>query len=660
MIYNDHVRDEGTIKNSRGTVRSTRSDRHARRETMISFIKRIFLKISRGLVDLLFFALSLIAAYVIRFEGDIPDNFFWQLAVLLPYIVVARSVSFYVFSVYKIVWRYVSIRDAIRILKAVLPVTATLVLARYLAPRPLAMLHVPISVITLEFLLVTLGTTGIRLVRRVSLEMTQRDTLTRRRDGTAKRVLLVGAGDAGNMVAKELGQRTDLGLEVVGFVDDNPKKSDGVIQGIKVLGGTAHIPEIVRQENIDEVIITIANASSREIRRIVGLCEEAGVKVKIVPGLFEMLDDRIKITKVREINIDDLLGRSVVDIEAHQPDVEKHYRGKRILVTGAGGSIGSELCRQLCTYWPKELILIDKDENSIFEIDNELEGCAKGLRVTPIISNIKNAKRLETIFATFMPEVVFHAAAHKHVPLMEFNVSEAVLNNVQGTMNLARAAVRHGVERFIFISSDKAVNPTSVMGATKKIGEMVVQDIAARSATKFACVRFGNVLGTRGSVVPLFQKQIARGGPVTVTHPDVERYFMSLGEAVALIIQAGSIGDDGEIFVLDMGNMVKINDLARDLIRLSGFKDGDIEIKIIGLRPGEKLYEEILIDRERDKVTQFDKIFVAPPVEYVGGDLEKRLEDLITNAEKGQDAEIIRHFRDMSIGYQGDWRGGGW
>jgi FlaA1/EpsC-like NDP-sugar epimerase len=362
---------------------------------------------------------------------------------------------------------------------------------------------------------------------------------------------------------------------------------------------------------------------------------------------------------IREVNIDDLLGRDVVDIKTHQPDVEKYYRGKRILVTGAGGSIGSELCRQLCTYWPKELILIDKDENSIFEIDNELQGCAKGLRVTPLISNIKNAKQLETIFAKFRPEVIFHAAAHKHVPLMEFNVSEAVLNNVRGTLNVVLLADLYGVENFISISSDKAVNPTSVMGATKKIGEVIIQDIAAKSGTKFACVRFGNVLGSRGSVVPLFRKQIARGGPVTVTHPDIKRFFMSITEAVSLIIQAGSIGSKGEIFVLDMGKMVKIADLARDLIRLSGIRDGDIEIKYTGLRPGEKLYEEILIDKERVSATQFEKIFVAPPEKYQNGDLGKRLEDLIAVAEKGQDAEIIRHFQEMDIGYQGDWRGGG-
>ena len=626
---------------------------------MNSIISPVFRKVSQSLIDLIVFALSLVGAYFIRFEGAIPDIFVKQIAVLLPYIIIARSISFQAFSVYKIVWRYISIQDVMRIIKGILPVTVLLTLARYFMPNPMTMLRIPISVISLEFLLVVLGTAGIRMVRRVSLETKKREDLTRRRNGTSKRVLLIGAGDAGNMVAKELSQRTDLGMEVAGFVDDDPKKFNAVIQGVRIFGSTAQIPEIVKRLKIDEAIITITNASSREIRRIVELCEGEGVKVKIVPGLFEMLDDRVKITKIREINIDDLLGRSVVDIETHHPDVEKHYRGKRILVTGAGGSIGSELCRQLCTYWPKELILIDKDENSIFEIDNELQGCAKGLRVTPIISNIKNDKQLETIFAKFRPEVIFHAAAHKHVPLMEFNVSEAILNNVHGTLNMAKLADRYGVESFIFISSDKAVNPTSVMGASKKVGEIIIQDIASKSGTKFACVRFGNVLGSRGSVVPLFQKQIARGGPVTVTHPDVQRFFMSIAEAVSLIIQAGSIGTKGEIFVLDMGKMVMISDLARDLIRLSGFKDDDIEIKYTGLRPGEKLYEEIMIDKERDKITQFEKIFVTPPVEYQNDDLGKRLEDMVAVAEKGRDAEIIRHFQEMSIGYQGDWRGGG-
>ena len=626
---------------------------------MNSIFNVVFRKFSQGIIDLIVFALSLFAAYFIRFEGSIPSEFIKQIAALMPYIVIARSLSFQTFSVYKIVWRYLSINDVGRIIKGVLPITAILVIARYFAPDRFAMLRIPISVIALEFMLVLLGTSGIRMIRRLSLEATRRESATRRRSGTTKRALLIGAGDAGNMVAKELNQRPDLGVEVAGFVDDDPKKYHAVIQGVQVLGSTAQIPELARRLNIDEAIITIANASSREIRRIVEVCEAEGIKVKIVPGFFELLDGTVKVSKIREVNIDDLLGRSVVAIENHLPDVEKHYQGKRILVTGAGGSIGSELCRQLCTYWPKELILIDKDENSIFEIDNELKDCAMGTRAVPIIGNIKNEKRLESIFARFRPEVVFHAAAHKHVPLMEFNVSEAILNNVQGTMNVARAADRHGVESFIFISSDKAVNPSSVMGATKKVGEIVVQDIAARSKTRFSCVRFGNVLGSRGSVVPLFKKQIARGGPVTVTHPAVERYFMSIAEAVSLIIQAGSLGTKGEIFVLDMGKMVKIADLARDLIRLSGITDGDIEIKYTGLRPGEKLYEEILIDKERASATQFEKIFVAQPEEFANGDLGGRLGAMIEAADGARESEIIKQLMDMGIGYEGDWRGSG-
>jgi FlaA1/EpsC-like NDP-sugar epimerase len=616
-------------------------------------------RLSQGILDLIIFALSLFAAYTIRFEGVIPDEFIRQLAVLLPDIAIARLICFQIFSVYKIVWRYISIRDVGRILKGVLPITAILIMARYFAPDRLALLRIPISVIALEFLLVLLGTAGIRMIRRLSLEETKRESAARHRNGAIRSVLLIGAGDAGNMVAKELGQRADLGVAVAGFVDDDPKKYHDVIQGVQVLGNTAQIPELAKRMKIDEAIITIANASSREIRRIVDVCEGAGLKVKIVPGFFELLDGKVKVHRVREVNIDDLLGRSVVAIENHLPEIEKHYRGKRVLVTGAGGSIGSELCRQLCTYSPKEIILLDKDENSIFEIDNELQGSATGTRPVPIIGNIKNEKRLESIFVRFRPDVVFHAAAHKHVPLMEFNVSEAILNNVMGTMNVARAADRNGVESFLFISSDKAVNPTSVMGATKKVGELIIQDIAARSRTRFSCVRFGNVLGSRGSVVPLFQKQIARGGPVTVTHPAIERYFMSIAEAVSLIIQAGSIGTKGEIFVLDMGKMVKIADLARDLMRLSGIRDGDIEIKYTGLRPGEKLYEEIWIDKERASATRFEKIFVSPPEEFMGGDLGERLRALIEAANGARESEIIGNLADMGIGYEGDWRGGG-
>ena len=412
--------------------------------------------------------------------------------------------------------------------------------------------------------------------------------------------------------------------------------------------------KLSKKRAIDEAIITIANASSKDIRRIVDICESTKIKVKIVPGLFEILDDRIRITKIREINIDDLLGRNVINLENYFPEIAGHYKNKRILVTGAGGSIGSELCRQLAAFWPRELILLDKDENSIFEVLSMLNNEFKGFPFVPLIADIKNEERLRSIFEKYQPEILFHAGAHKHVPLMESNISEAILNNVMGTRNAAQLANTHGVEKFINISTDKAVNPTSIMGASKRIGEILIQEIAAKGLTNFSVVRFGNVLGSRGSVVPLFQRQIAQGGPITVTHPDMKRYFMSLSEAVQLIIQAGTLGNKGEIFVLDMGEQVRILDLAKDLLRLSGQKEGDIEIKFIGLRPGEKLSEEILVDEERMKATKFKKIFISPPIDVDSQKFSGYLNDLLDSAKKGDERRIIACLEEMGIGYHSD------
>jgi FlaA1/EpsC-like NDP-sugar epimerase len=520
------------------------------------------------------------------------------------------------------------------------------------------LLKFPISVIALEFLMVLTGTLAIRMVRRLYFETSEREKFeSYGTNDKKKRTLLIGAGNAGNMVVKELKQRTDLGIEVVGFIDDDPRKFKNLIQGVKVIGNTSQITDLVRKFRIEEAIITIANASSKVIKGIADICEATKIKVKIVPGLFEMLDERVRITKIRDINIDDLLGRDVVNFKNHLPEVSKHYENKIILVTGAGGSIGSELCRQLGALWPKGLFLLDKDENSIFEIDNELCGRLGGqshFNIFPLILDIRNRERLISIFERYKPQVIFHAAAYKHVPLMEYNASEAVLNNVLGTLNVVQLADRYGVEKFIYISTDKAVNPTSIMGATKKIGEIIIQDIALKNNTRFSCVRFGNVLGSRGSVVPFFQKQIANGGPITVTHPEIKRFFMSISEAVSLIIQAGTIGDKGEIFVLDMGQPIKIMDLAKGLIRLSGHKEDDIEIKFIGLRPGEKLYEEILIDEERVKATQYEKLFIAPPIEIDTEKFHDKLMSLIKAAKECNDRKIIINLQDIEIGYHGD------
>jgi FlaA1/EpsC-like NDP-sugar epimerase len=483
------------------------------------------------------------------------------------------------------------------------------------------------------------------------VESAMREEFGSRGKVIGRKTLLIGAGDAGNMVIKELKQRTDLGIDVVGFIDDDPKKFATVIQGIKVLGNTTQVPQLVKKLKIDEAIITIVNASSKDIKRIVGVCKGTKIKVKIVPGLFEILDDIVRFSKIREINIDDLLGRSVVHFKNRLPEIVNQYQDKKILITGAGGSIGSELCRQLANFVPKELILVDKDENSIYEIDFELNSQHTEFKITPFIADIRNLERLKYAFDKYRPEVIFHAAAHKHVPLMEFNIPEAILNNIQGTINISRLADEHQVQKFIFISTDKAVNPTSVMGASKKIGEMIIQENASKSNTKYSCVRFGNVLGSRGSVVPLFQKQIAQGGPITITHPEVRRYFMSISEAVQLIIQAGTLGDKGEVFVLDMGEPITIQELAKDLLRLSAVAEDDIEIKYVGMRPGEKLYEEILIDEEKTNATQFEKIFMAPPIEIDRNKFSQNLNELIMAAQACDENKVIECLKDMEIGF---------
>jgi FlaA1/EpsC-like NDP-sugar epimerase len=620
---------------------------------MVPIRQLIFRRTSQVIIDLVIFLLAWVAAYCVRFEGLPPDTYLTQMAVLAFVVALARVLLFYLFSVYTIVWRYISIRDAFAVMKAIVPFTGGLLILRYFAPDSLRFLRVPLSVILIEFLLALLGTSGVRMIRRLTAEDKEREDLKVKNGAKRKNVLLIGAGDAGNTVVKELQHRADLGVRVVGFIDDDPRKIRMSIQGVTVLGHTDRIPEIVATHAVDEAVITIANASSKDIRRIVEICQGAGIKVKIVPGLFEMFDEKVTITKVREVNIDDLLGRSIFQLEKHLPEVSRIYRGKRILVTGAGGSIGSELCRQLAAIEPREIVLLDKDENSVFEIDNDLKAVAGNRAVIhPVIANIKNRERLRLLFERYRPEIVFHAAAHKHVPLMELNIPEAILNNVQGTKNVVETAADAGVERLIFVSTDKAVNPTSVMGATKKLGEVIVQETARAGGTKFACVRFGNVLGSRGSAVPLFQKQIAKGGPVTVTHPEMRRYFMSIAEAVHLIIQAGTLGEKGEIFILDMGQAIRIVDMVKTLIRISGHAEDEIEIKFVGTRPGEKLYEEILIDEERTRATKFEKIFIAPPAETLNGAAAQAISGLVEAAQAGDGEDILYRLAGMGIGFR--------
>ena len=398
--------------------------------------------------------------------------------------------------------------------------------------------------------------------------------------------------------------------EPLGFLDDNPSKQGEHIHGVRVLGPIERVTELAETQQIDEIILAIPSLRGREMRRILEICRPTGAQIRTLPGVANLIDGRVTVTQLANVNIEDLLGREPVVLDAEQ--LATFLENRVALVTGAGGSIGSELCRQVCRFGPRRLVLIEQAENSLFHIERALRAEYPDVDIVPCIADICDTKRIDAIFAAEKPEVVFHAAAHKHVPLMEANPGEAIKNNVFGTRKLADVADRHGVEKFVMVSTDKAVNPTSVMGVSKRVAEIYVQSLSQRSRTQFVTVRFGNVLGSAGSVVPLFREQIAKGGPITVTHPEMQRYFMTIPEACQLVMQAGAMGHGGEIFVLDMGEPVKIVDLARDLVRLSGLEpDQDIEIKFTGVRPGEKLFEEIAVDEENVDKTKHPKIYVG-------------------------------------------------
>jgi FlaA1/EpsC-like NDP-sugar epimerase len=496
---------------------------------------------------------------------------------------------------------------------------------------------------------------GSRLVWRLYCE--RKGALNRGQE----RILIVGAGDAGEVISREIIRRPDLG-KLVGFVDDDKEKVGKRIHNINVLGNVEGINDILEKEQVDMVIIAIPTASGKEIRRIIDNIKNKEVKIKILPGLYELVDGKVSVSRIREVRIEDLLGREPVELNLEE--ISGYLKDKRVLVTGGGGSIGGELARQICRFGPKELILLDHSENGLFHINLELEGKWSGVEIVLVVADIRDREKMDKIFKKYRPEVVFHTAAHKHVPMMEYHPDEAVMNNIVGSKNVVELAVKYGAERVVMISTDKAINPTSVMGASKRVAEMVVKDLGSRklgveeseNKTKFIAVRFGNVLESNGSVVPMFKKQIAEGGPVTVTSNEVKRYFMTLPEASQLVIQAGALGKGGEVFVLDMGEPLKVLDLARELIRLSGFvPDEDIEIKFVGLRPGEKMFEEILTEEERSGVlgdSGHEKIFIAKVEEVDGDKLEKDIKELERLA-KEMDAEgIVRKLQEIVPNYK--------
>ena len=560
---------------------------------------------------------SLVLAYVLRFEFAIPHPEIHNLLVQLPYVVAVQIASLYLFDIYNLIWRYVGLAELRKFVGAAAVGSVPLFLGRILLPHALQDFRVPVSVTLMTAILGFGAVLGLRVVRRIVYERSEKAETAqeRSRDGR-KPVLLVGAGRAGVLAVREILGWGDVGIEVKGFVDDDPHKVGSVIHDVKVLGTPEEIPRLVRELQIDHVVITIGKGSRTEILRIVEICDRASVKVRIIPGLYDILQDRVILNPIRNIEIEDLLGRDPVRLDV--AGLPGFLGGVTVMVTGAGGSIGSELVRQAAQHEPKRLLLVERSEPLLFEIEQEMTRQHASIEVVPLIADICDVERMKQLFSEYRPEVVLHAAAHKHVPMMECNAGEAVKNNVVGTLRLGEVAGESGCGTFVLVSSDKAVNPSSVMGACKRVAEMVVQCLQEKYPTKFVAVRFGNVLGSTGSVIPIFKEQIRRGGPVTVTHPDMMRYFMTISEAAQLVLQAGAIGEGGEIFILDMGKPVKIVDVARDMIRLSGLRpDEDIEVQFIGVRPGEKLFEELETSADKVDKTRHPKIFVgrSPAVE---------------------------------------------
>lgn len=507
-----------------------------------------------------------------------------------------------IYKLYKKAWEYASIGELLSIVKAV-----SLSVITVIAIQLIVFQDVYVRAMALTWMMHVILIGGSRFSWRML-----RDRLINNQKET-RNTLVIGAGSAGTMVVRQLLNNHDTELKPVAFIDDDPKKDKLDILGIPVVGNSTHIPEMVERYHIDNIVIAIPSLSKKELKVIFDECVKTSAKTQIMPMLEDIMLGKVAVNQFKEVEVEDLLGREPVELDI--TSISEYVTGKTILITGSGGSIGSEICRQICRFSPGKLILLGHGENSIYQIDMELKKLyADQIEIIPVIADIQDRERIFEVMGTYRPDVVYHAAAHKHVPLMEYNPREAIKNNVFGTKNVAEAADTFGVGAFVMISSDKAVNPTNVMGSTKRIAEMIIQQLAKNSTTKFVAVRFGNVLGSRGSVIPLFKKQIQAGGPVTVTHPDMTRYFMTIPEASRLVIQASSLARGGEIFVLDMGEPVKIVELATNLIQLSGYSIEEIGIEFSGIRPGEKMYEELLGEKEVHSVAVFPKIFIGKAV----------------------------------------------
>lgn len=592
------------------------------------------------------------AAFFIAYFPSINirlDAFFFETALTqVSFVVFVQISTLFVLGAYSIIWRYISISDVRVFVYAALISGGILLALRFLLNYTTYNIwQVPISVITIDTILGFGGLLGLRVLRRVVYEVAARKPGHHKRHIKKQRALLVGAGRTGATLAREIAGRPDSELEIWGFVEDDPRSRGGRVSGFKVLGTTEDLPRFIEDIDVEQVVITLDNADGKEIRRIVDLCSELGVRAQIVPSLDELALGKVSINRLRDVQIDDLLGREPVVLDT--ANLSGLLSGRTVMVTGAGGSIGSELVRQIANFAPARIVLVERAEYSMFQIVREFDERRERVDIASVIADVRDAGRMTQIFAEFRPDVVFHAAAHKHVSLMENNVVEAVTNNSFATEQVGRVAGEAGVKHFVLVSTDKAVNPTSVMGATKRLAEIAVQDLNRRFAdTSFVAVRFGNVLGSAGSVVPIFKEQIHNGGPVTVTHPEMTRYFMTIPEASQLVLQAAALGTGGEIFVLDMGKPVKILDLAEDMIRLSGLvPNEDIEIVFTGMRQGEKLFEELEMTGEGLERTRHPKIFIGDIAAFTSEEVSQMFSAFRRAVEANDDIKIRWLFNQM-------------
>jgi FlaA1/EpsC-like NDP-sugar epimerase len=592
------------------------------------------------LMDFIGLAVSLYLSYFLRYDFSLS---FYEINIVynITFLLIAicfKIIIFYCFQLYKSLWRYAGAYEVVKVVIASAIANSVLTLILIIQYQITGELFAPRSIFAITFMIDVFAVGGVRLFYRVYRRLAAGITLDLDK---IKRVLIIGAGSAGAAIAKEMKKNPRLRSKPVAFVEKDPGKIGYKLNGIKVLDEKEQLTNIVNRERIDEIIIALPHEKATRLNEIYAEASKTGCKVKIIPSISQILDESVVMQKVKDVEIEDLLGRESIDLNTEE--IEAFIKGRKILVTGAGGSIGSELCRQIAAYSPEKLIMLDNYENNLHDIYLEL--CAKHheLVIDPIVANIREKNRIDAVFQRYKPDIVFHAAAHKHVPLMEYQPEEAIKNNVLGTWNVAHSADKAGVRRFVLISSDKAVNPTNVMGATKRIAEMIIQALNTKSKTEFVAVRFGNVLGSNGSVIPIFKKQIESGGPVTVTHPDVTRYFMTIPEASQLVIQAGAFANGGEIFILNMGQPIKILALAENMIRLSGLEPyEDIPIEFIGLRPGEKLFEELLLSEEGAEKTKNDKIYVVRPLYIDYPLLKRKILYIMSILDEGASNDVIR------------------